>query len=299
MHLYLLPTSHLVDDKIYLELPYLDNRLICSNEGFLYFKNLDISVHKYLLRQSKDEPTYPLTCDKLVPHLFEYNKIYLNYEVQKTGIDFTSFYYFTKTSKKEILFAEIYLQEIINYCKEKLGPKQETRTLSRDELESFLYNISEDKSKYIIHPSKGLKYVHHPTETISIQEKLLDLSDDGILSLYNKRIESMRLFGQICARKNSSNFTKADSIENVPSFPVSPQGYLGIANNLFIISKHSIAVSELDIAFISKGLFKLKTSEILVTEALIRDMMVSCFSDVQKYKKPVTSKNKKQRRSLQ
>jgi len=109
----------------------------------------------------------------------------------------------------------------------------------------------------------------------------------------------MRLFGQICARKNSSNFTKADSIENVPSFPVSPQGYLGIANNLFIISKHSIAVSELDIAFISKGLFKLKTSEILVTEALIRDMMVSCFSDVQKYKKPVTSKNKKQRRSLQ
>ena len=300
MRLYKLRSYHLIDDKVYLELPYSDTHIICSKDGFLYLRYLDITIHKYLLRKSAESPPYPLVGDNLVPHLFEYNKIYLNYEAHKNSGDTISFFYFMKASNNESLFAEIYLQEVEKFCNKAFPyePKKETLNLNREQLEKILYDISDEKSKYIIHSYKGLKYAKHLSEPISICEDFIDLSDDGIINLYNSEMESLKRFGEIVAKQKSTGFVKVKNISDVPSFPIEPRGFMSNPHNLLIISKHNISIQKISISFVSKDNFKVTTSEILLTEPLIKDMILSSISHIEDFKS-FSKKGKKQRRGWQ
>ncbi len=301
MKLYKLRSEHLINDKIYFELPYYNTQLICSKDGFLYCKHSDFIIHKYLLEKYDDCPTYPLTYDRLVPHLFNKQQIYLNFESSKSGISNISFLYFISSGRNEPLFAEIYFQEIINFCKNSIDykPNKILQSFTREQLESFLYNVYEDRSKYLIHPLKGLMYARHLSEPISIKENFLDFSDEGIIKLYNSELESLKKFGEIVAKQKSTGFENIENINDVPSFLIEPRGYMATPPLLCIISKHNISVQKISISFESKDNFKVSTSEILITEPLIRDMMLSSISQTEYFKKSPLKKGKKQIRGWQ
>lgn len=170
------------------------SQIICSKDGYLYLRNGNITIHKYLSDPQRSKmPYHNNPVGKWhATHLFKYDQVYIKFTKYRRMNDCVqpmpdsyslSFLYFHKNSKGETICSEMYLSDF-----EK---RTNDMTLSKEELKNFLYETTGIKGKYILDKLYGIEYAKSVDEKILINKSFLDLSDSSIVNLYNLKKKPM------------------------------------------------------------------------------------------------------------
>ena len=197
-------SKYCANDKVQLMLSNAPNQIICSKDGFLYLRDKDLTIHKYLSDpQRKKMPFHKEYLSKWhATHLFKYNQIYVKftkYQQYSSPLPkkYTlSFLYFYKVGKGEAVVAEMYLHDF---------PKENrVITFKENVLEDYLFDSSvfeqfdHCKGKYIFDWTNDIKYAKSSVEDIIINntsfKDLLDTSNNKtssniLVAIYEKCVK--------------------------------------------------------------------------------------------------------------
>lgn len=247
MKVFRVDSKFCTDNQVQITLNQAPTQLICSKDGYLFYKFDDLTVHRYLTNSErlKMPHCYKPSSDWHAHHLFKFNQPYIfftPYDTQYVPYNFIEdtyhvrFLYFTKLPNGDAAYTNITRFEV---------PNKACELMSLDEVKSFLYDISDPSiiGKYIVDWNTGITYAKSKNETLMV-DNFIDLSYESILSNYN------RIYGEK---------GKISSIDDVPPHNITPCS-LGYHPGLIILSEDSIDVYLFTITFCAKDQFKVEMS---------------------------------------
>lgn len=263
MDTYKIAKKYCTEEKVQVMFSNAPRQIICSKDGYLYLRDGDIKIHKYLTDSIREKMPYRNRPDGRwhATHLFKYDQVYVKFTryrrmnpslaLMPDGYSL-SFLYFHKLNNGEAIASEMYLGD---FKKEK-GEKY----FSKKGLEEFLYGISDIKGKYIFEWEHGIQYAKSPEEIICIDgiRKFLDLSDEAIINSYNIRnmFLNFQLFDEGYDDKEEEKQVKIESLDEIKEEFSMIGGFN--APILVEVSEDGINVYEFDVIYCGKDNFKVE-----------------------------------------
>jgi len=258
--------KYCTDDKVQVMFSNAPNQIIFSKDGYLYLREQDVTIHRYLTDPVRKEMPYrnhPSSSNHAT-HLFEYDKIYAKFTgyrnmggacLSEDSYSMT-FLYFVRAENGEALCAEIDLGDF-----EK---EEETfQKLSKAELEKFLYDLNGAQAKCIFGWFAGIQYVKHTKEAIGItNDNFLNLSDEEIIRRYNfKNAPICFIFNEEeRAKRETDESWRVHSIEEVKEFVLTHHGVFAQYDPmLLVIEDNEMYVYDFTVKFINKDCFEVKS----------------------------------------
>ena len=260
-------------DKVQMMFSNAPHQIICSKDGYLFLRDKDVCIHRYLKdHQRKNMPYSRPTSKWHTTHLFNCGQVYVKFTSDRAMNEcifhdsdgfVLSFVYFHKLNNGEAVVCEFYLSE----CKQE----QETEVLmNREELIKWLYDVSEVKGKYIFDYMCGIQYAKSPLEEISISQ-FLDLSNEAIVKWHNVTKEHIRLFdyfpsisgnGEAITKKPKDDESwKVNTIDEITKFSMTHWGFRHNSPVLLAISDEGITAYEFEIICCSKDSYNIKSKK--------------------------------------
>ncbi|MDO4283061.1 MAG: hypothetical protein Q4D02_05420 [Clostridia bacterium] len=279
--------KYCTEDKVQIMLSNAKSQIICSKDGYLYLRDGNITIHKYLTDlQRKDMPYHSRPSSKRhATHLFKYDQLYvkftrsraMNDSIRLDADSYTlSFLYFYKIGKGEAICAELFLDD---FTKEE----ETIRIFSKKELEDFLYGVSSEiKGKYILEWFYGIRYAKSSEESISIQKKFLSLSDEDVTKLHNLAKEPIRIVNYFdkSSRKHCEDESwKANNIDEITEFSMTNYGFNFNYPIMIIITSNEVLVYEFEVICCKKDSFKVRSQRIRITPDLVNILTQAIHSD--------------------
>lgn len=262
MTIHRIKKKYCTDDKVQVMFSNAPSQIILSKDGYLYLRNKDVTIHRYLTDPVRKEMPYRSnpSSGSHATHLFEYNKIYAKftkYRDMRVGFHFEdsyslTFLYFVRTKNGEAIYAEFDLSDFKS--KELISQR-----FSKADLENFLYKLDGAQAKCIFEWYNGIRYVKHIKEGISIDSnKFLNLSDEAIINFYNFRNQPLHFIFS-GAEKEIDESWEVHNIEEVQEFVLTNDGVLQDYNPvLLVIESNEMYVIEFIVKFIHKDCFEVK-----------------------------------------
>jgi len=269
-------------DKVQIMFSNAPRQIICSKDGYLFLRDKDVCIHRYLKEPQRKNMPYSSTPTSKwhATHLFNYGQVYAKFTSDRAMNEcffhhsdgfILSFVYFHKLNNGEAVVCEFYLSE----CKQE----QETEIfMNREELIKWLYDVSEVKGKYIFDYMSGIQYAKSPLEEISIS-RFLDLSDEAIVKWHNLAKEPIRIFdycpfilgnGKATTEKPKDDESwKANTIDEITEFSMTNWGFMHDSPVLLAMSDEGITAYEFEVICCSKDSYKVKSKK----TSIVPDMM--------------------------
>lgn len=174
------------DDQVQITFNNAPTQLICSKDGYLYYRFNDLTIHRYVTnpRRFNMKHSHPPFSHKHATHFFKFNQPYIfftPYDTPDVSYNFTEdtyhmrFLYFTKLPNGDVIYAETSSYEF---------QSKETKIMTLEEVKKFLYDTEGVDGKYIVDWNYGVKYAATPHESI-ILNNYVDLSYESIVKHYN------------------------------------------------------------------------------------------------------------------
>ena len=275
MELNKIASKYCTAEKVQLMLSNAPRQIILSKDGYVYLREKDITVHRYLedpVREKMPFKDNPSSKDHAT-HLFEYNKVYAKftrYRGMKERYPFgdsysLTFLYFIKAKDGGAICAEMHLGDFKEEENEETSLK-----MTRTELEKFLYSTDEVKSKCIFDWFSGMKYIKHNNERIGICNfDFIDLSEQGIINLYNRRNEPLMIFSDPEERKKKleEGAWKVNRIEEIENFDLTYHGFMNNYSPMLLVinERDEMWVYEFKVTYWSKDCYKLTAKRRRIT----------------------------------
>lgn len=258
--------KYCADGKVQVMFSNAPSQIIFSKDGYLYLREKDVTIHRYLTDPVRDVMPYrnnPSSSNHAT-HLFEHDKIYAKFtryrNMARGGYPEDSysltFLYFVRAENGEAICAELKPED---FKKEE----EITKILSKEELEKFLYELNDEESKCIFEYFGGIQYVRHTRETIAIKnDKFLNLSDNEIVKRYNFKNEPLYcliLDEEVRAKREADESWKAHSIEEVKDFVLTHHGMIEYYSPMLLVVKGAqMYVYDFKVTLLKKESFELK-----------------------------------------
>ena len=259
--------KYCANDKVQVMFSNAPSQIIFSKDGYLYLREQDVTVHRYLTDPVRKEMPYrnnPSSSNHAT-HLFEYDKIYAKFtRYRNMGRGYhpedsysLTFLYFVRAENGEALCAEISLRD---FEKEE----ETSQNLSKAELEKFLYDLNGTQAKCIFEWFGGIQYVKHTKEVVGIaNDNFLNLSDEEIIRKYNFKNEPMYCLifdEEERAKREADESWKVHSIEEVKDFVLTHHGVFSQYDPmLLVIEGDEMYVYDFTVKFINKDCFEVKS----------------------------------------
>lgn len=276
--------KYCTDDKVQVMFSNAPSQIICSKDGYLYLRDGDVTVHKYLSDPQRKKMPYrnKPTSDRHATHLFKYGQVYAKFTRYRNMADSffydedsysLTFLYFHKVGKGEAICSELYLGDF--------DKETETETtFTRSELEEFLYGTSGIKGKYILGWFSGIRYAKSENESISINKKFLDLSDEAIIELHNHAKEPIKMvipYFDEESKKEDDESWKAHTIDEVTEFSMTNYGFNFHYPIMLVITDTEMTVYEFEVIYCGKDCYKVKSQKVNITPNLV-DILTSAVN---------------------
>lgn len=259
--------KYCTNDKVQVMFSNAPSQIILSKDGYLYLRESDVTIHRYLTDPVRKEMPYrnnPSSSNHAT-HLFEYDKIYAKFtRYRNMGIGYypedsysLTFLYFVRAENGEALCAEISLRD---FEKEE----ETSQKLSKAELEKFLYDLNGTQAKCIFEWFGGIQYVKHTKEVVGIaNDNFLNLSDEEIIRRYNFKNEPLYWFifdEEKRAKKEADESWKVHSIEEVKDLVLTHHGIFSQYDPmLLVIEGDEMYVYDFTVTLINKDCFEVKS----------------------------------------
>ncbi|MBE5813407.1 MAG: hypothetical protein E7314_07195 [Clostridiales bacterium] len=232
-------------DKVQITLNNAYNQLICSKDGYLFYKFDDLTLHRYCIERERFSlPNHdPAFSNLHANHLFKFNQPYVFFTPYNTShvpysfVDDTyhvRFLYFVKLPNGDVAYLDTTDFDSSN---------TETKMMTLEELNSFLFDITDVCGKYIIDWNTGVKYAKSKNEILMV-DKYPAYCYETILQNYNK----------FEARRNPS-FKPVSNINDVGEHVLTVAS-LGYNPLLVTISEDKISTYIFKITFCGPDKFK-------------------------------------------
>lgn len=281
MDTYKMAKKYCTNDKVQVMFSNALSQIICSKDGYLYLRDGDVTVHKYLTdSQRKKMPYHNKPSGKWhAAHLFKYDQVYVKFTRYRRMNDCIlpmsdgyslSFLYFYKVGKGEAIVSEMYLSDF--------NKEEGEMTFTKEELRNFLYESSGVKGKYIFEWLYGIKYAKSVGEEISIDKNFLDLSDNFIIDLYNftKAPIHFNIFDDNEEKEDDESW-KVSSIDDITEEFTLTNGFY--APILVEVNDTAIIVFEFEVTYCSKNCFRVKYEKVVITPNLVDILTSAVTSD--------------------
>jgi len=259
--------KYCANDKVQVMFSNAPSQIIFSKDGYLYLREQDVTIHRYLADPVREEMPYRNnpSSNNHATHLFEYDKIYAKftrYRNMSSGYHpedsySLTFLYFVRAENGEALCAEISLRDFKK--EEEISQK-----LSKAELEKFLYDLNGTQAKCIFEWFGGIQYVKHAKEVVGIaNDNFLNLSDEEIIRRYNFKNEPMYCLifdEEERAKKEADESWKVHSIEEVKDFVLTHHGVFSQYDPMLLVIEGDVMyVYDFTVKFINKDCFEVKS----------------------------------------
>lgn len=265
-------------------IPYSDVcQLIIDKDEILLLKDgNNILINKYanhpkrfLFPYSDKEINYDYD-NKRYTQLFEYNKIYLNFRSSVSGASLHKNYFFKGTKRA------LYLNETLSLDDRNL--LKDERYLTREETEKF-FDSEQYDSMYILDKNGNIIYAKSNNDGVVIDKKIIPSDEEIIKSeLENRTSIEKKLLGN---NHDTTFITKqysAKTIDEIENFSIyGPILFSDYSHILITVKDGNFDVKWFTLDFIQKDKFKLTTSNILVTEPTIDDVINYTENDTIRY----------------
>lgn len=203
MNIYKIKKKYCTKNKVQVMFSNAPSQIILSKDGYIYLREQDIIIHRYLIDPVRKEMPYhnnPLDSIRAT-HLFEYDKLYAKFTKYREMNKFfrfensysLTFLYFVRAENGEALMAEI---DFKDFKKEK----ETSQKFSKIELEKFLYEFdAKTQAKCLFELSGGIKYVKHINEKFSIpNDKFFNFLDEEFVSQKEPILLIINKDGRMC-----------------------------------------------------------------------------------------------------
>ena len=261
--------KYCTNDKVQVMFSNASSQVILSKDGYLYLREGDLTLHRYLTDSTRKEMPYRNTpsSNNHATHLFEYDKVYAKFTRYRNMGNRGSFLedsysltflYFVKLESGEALCAELNVKGFE-------AEEETTQILSKTELEQFLYGLNDEDAKCIFEWFAGIQYVKHSKEGIFLSKPtFLSLSDEDIVKKYNNKHEPMYCLifdDDLRKKKMSDESWKVHSIDEVKDFVLTYHGALlsNFSPMLLVIKSDDMYVYDFKVTFLKKDCFEVKT----------------------------------------
>lgn len=239
--------------KVQLMLPDASQQLILSSGGYVHLRSGDTTIHCDPAREEMPHR------DNYTTYLFDCGTIYVSFREDRLKLFELTFLYFVRTKHGEALCAKLDLRDFVS------EPKT-TQILSKKELEQFLYALdATEQAKCILEGFGRIKYVTHFNEAAGIpKDNFLDLSDEGIISEYNRQnkpnaFSYLLLNENQRAKKLAEKSWEVHSIEDVKKFVLTYHGMLNsFSPMLLVVTGNVITLSDFKVTFLKKNCFEVQ-----------------------------------------
>lgn len=276
------------------------SQVIASNDGILYLKESGIdtpTIYKYEDdAYSRNMPFWKKPVTKYrITHLFKTDKLYTKFTSKRAiGPSFydndcyhLTFLMFKELPKGEALVCEIDDSDF------KENVKEETITMTKSELEKFLYGISDCEFKLIANWFSGMKFVYSKKDNILKNENYIKLDDKSIIDEYNESKRPFTIFydmfdeeiaAKLKAEREEENW-KVDKIEDVEEFNLTNYGFNVHRNIMIIVTKEETKYLSFEIIYKGIDCFdvKIKNVEIEIDEKFFDNTDIEYTSEPKEY----------------
>ena len=264
--------KYCTDDKVQVAFSNAPSQIICSKDGYLYLRDGDITLHRYL--EDPTRLTMPY-CDnpssnRHTLHLLKYGQLYVKFTSFRPmgsiyaccdGGYVLTFLYAIKTIAGKVVLSEWTVFDGEDYYQK---PTSTTEFMNREQLEDFLYGTSEIIGKYIFTFNGGIKYAKSVNEEFIVQKDFIDLSDDAIVNLYNIMKRPISLFGEHL----EDNEDDASTIDEVKEFCITGTGFYNPV--MVTITDSQVTFYEFEITYCSKDCYRVDLNEVKVNPDIIK-----------------------------
>lgn len=260
------------DDKVQVMFSNASSQIICSKDGYLYLRDGDLTLHRYLEDPARKTMPYGNTpsSQKHASHFLKYGQVYVKFTSSRTmGSVFAccdggytlTFLYATKTITGEVILSEWAVFDGEDFYQ---NPTSKTKIMNKEELEEFLYGTSGLTGKYIFTFNRGIKYANSVNEEHVIKKVFIDLSDDAIIKLYNIMKRPISLFGN----NTQESEDDATTIDEVKEFSITGNGW----NNpvMVTITDSKITFYEFEITYCSKDCYRVNLNKVKVKPDMLK-----------------------------
>lgn len=288
MDVHKIKSKYCTDEKVQVMFSNADNQIICSKDGYLYLRDGDITIHRYLTDPLRDKMPYKNKPSSNIHanHLLKYEQFYAKFTKSRNmrfGFDLNgsysfTFLYFIRRNKKEAICAEIGLREFDS-------EEEELKNLSLIEVEEFLYNAEGLNGKYVFDWFRGIEYIKCNKEQVSIDKHFIDFSDEAIIEKYNKEKypDPWFLFGSAERQKKELEAKRVKSIDKVEKVTLTRKGeFFNHSTPISLVVKdNEMYVYEFEIIYCSKDCFNIKSikRKICMTQNLRNKILLEKSAD--------------------
>lgn len=266
-------------DKVQIMFSNAYPQVICSKDGYLYFRDSTKTIHKYLDDPLKESMPYynEPSSDYHATHLLKYNHIYLKSTTNRNMVSnprnngsILTFLYCAKLNKGAVV-AEAFLEDFVK------EDEEQTIIMTKDELEKFLYDTSNIDLKCILDPFE-IVYLKYKDDTSLLKKSFIDLSDSGIIDTYNQFKR-----GYFIGYSYPSPGLHFKDISEVKPFKIIPRP--SITGNrpkplIISISNDIITVRRCTIEYVATNQFKVTYNETIISADKLHEMLSKSFKGV-------------------
>lgn len=285
MDIFRIASKYCSDEKVQLMLSNAPHQIICSVDGYVFFREDEVTVHRYLDDKIRNKMPYrnkPMS-DNHVNHLFEYDKLYIKITSDRnmgrgfclsSGCYSFNLMYFTRCENGDAIGSEIPM----SYFKFK---DKKVKYYTTEQLNDFLRGLNGLKCKIIYEDQFGIRYAKHINEDLFIDNKFIDISEAGIIDNYNKEkeMESIPLFDterrERLLKERPWEISDVNQIDE--EFVLTYHGMLSDRDPIMITINNSneIEIYTFKVAFCKRDCFRVETKRIPVLFG-VRELMAAC-----------------------
>lgn len=262
--------KYCTDNKVQVMFSNAPSQIICSKDGYLYLRHGDLTIHRYLSdpqRKMMPYKNHPTSKDH-ASHLLKYDQVYVKFTrfremgnaLSLEADTFTlSFLYFKKDITGEAICSEMLISDLES-------EPESVEIMNKQEVEKFLYDISDVTGKYIFESMYGIRYASSKNEEITIK-RFLDLSDDSIIKSYNNSIRPFKIvnYSKECKNEPEDESYKVSSIDEVKEFTITHSGIFSEHNPIMVvINEQEVIAYKFKIIYCGKDSYKLEKKKIKI-----------------------------------
>lgn len=268
-------SKYCTNNKVQIMFSNAPNQIICSRDGYLYLRDREVTIHRYLEDEQRKKMPYRKhpSSDKHANHLLKFDQLYAKfteYREMTSALSIGPMYYtlsflYAKKYKGGAIFAEMMLADFAQ-------GEDDIRIMTKEEIEEFLYDISNVRGKYIVDLNRSLIYAKSDLEEICIKNPFLDLSEQGIIQKFNAMDQLIPYVSHDSIGKEIKKIgkRKVENIGEVPEFCLMDHFYGSVKPILLIIKEKGITAYRFEITFISPNCYKVKKNRIDIVPNLSR-----------------------------
>lgn len=270
-------SKYCTNNKVQIMFSNAPNQIICSRDGYLYLRDGEITIHRYLEDEQRKKMPYRKhpSSTKHATHLLKFNQLYAKFTqyremvpaFQMEGMYYTLSFLYAKKAKGGAIFTEMMLADFTQ-------GEDDIRIMTKEQVEGFLYDISNVRGKYICDLSRHLVYAKSDLEEICIKKPFLDLSEQGILQRFNAMNQPIPYVSYHNEGKKIKNTEgrKVENIGEVPEFCLTDHFFGSTKPILLVVKERGITAYRFGVTFIGPNCYRVKKNRIDIVPNLFRIM---------------------------